>query len=105
MIKVILRETKEEIGIELSLEQLELFMTYKKEVKNYKVNKKHLEYIYIAKIENIVEQSLKIQNKEVEQVKLLTIDEVEKLVNEGKVKTRDNMYKKLFELLSRNKKI
>ena len=80
-------------------------MTYKKEVKNDKVNKKHLEYIYIAKIENIVEQSLKIQNKEVEQVKLLTIDEVEKLVNEGKVKTRDNMYKKLFELLSRNKKI
>ena len=80
-------------------------MTYKKEVKNDKVNKKHLEYIYIAKIENIVEQSLKIQNKEVEQVKLLTIDEVEKLVNEGKVKTRDNMYKKLFELLSKNKKI
>ena len=104
-IQAILRETKEEIGIELSLEQLELFMTYKKEVKNDKVNKKHLEYIYIAKIENIVEQNLKIQKEEVEQVKLLTIDEVEKLVNEGKVKTRDNMYEKLFELLNRNKKI
>lgn len=99
-IHAILRELNEEVGIQLSEKDIDFFLFYKKEVHNERVNKKHLEDIYIAKIDNIDISKLKIQKEEVNQIKLFSINEIKDLVYNNKVKTRDEMYKKLFDIFS-----
>lgn len=93
------RELKEEIGLSLKEDEIKHFMSYKKEVKNDTVNKKHIEDIFIAQIDSKKINKFKVQKKEVEQVSWLGIDEVKSLVENKMVKTRDNMYKKLFDYL------
>lgn len=63
-------------------------MSYKKEVKDRNVFKKHIEDIYIAKIDNINIDQFIIQKEEVEQVKLITIRDVEEVIRNKKVTGR-----------------
>ena len=75
-IEAVKRELSEEIGLNLKENQIELFMSYKKEVNNKTVNKKHLEDIYIAQIDAESINEFTIQNEEVEQVKWFSINEL-----------------------------
>ena len=93
------RELKEEIGLSLKEDEIKHFMSYKKEVENDTVNKKHLEDIFIAQINSQNTTTFKVQKEEVEQVKWLSVDEVKSLVENKKVKTREMMYEELFNYL------
>lgn len=101
-IEGIQRELFEEIGLKLQENQIKFFMSYKKEVKDRNVNKKHIEDIYIAKIDNINIEQFIIQKEEVEQIKLLSIHDIEELIRNKKIKTRGNMYNRLFKYLNKN---
>lgn len=101
-IEAVKRELSEEIGLNLEENQIELFMSYKKEVNNKTVNKKHLEDIYIAQIDAESINEFMIQNEEVEQVKWFSINELKELIPKDKLKSRNNMYEKLFKYLEEN---
>ncbi len=101
-IEAVKRELSEEIGLNLKENQIELFMSYKKEVNNKTVNKKHLEDIYIAQIDAESINEFTIQNEEVEQVKWFSINELKELIQNNKLKSRNNMYEKLFKYLEEN---
>lgn len=101
-IEAVKRELSEEIGLNLEENQIELFMSYKKEVNNKTVNKKHLEDIYIAQIDAESINEFTIQNEEVEQVKWFSINELKELIQNDKLKSRNNMYEKLFKYLEEN---
>lgn len=101
-IEAVKRELSEEIGLNLEENQIEPFMSYKKEVNNKIVNKKHLEDIYIAQIDAESINGFTIQNEEVEQVKWFSINELKELIQNNKLKSRNNMYEKLFKYLEEN---
>jgi len=94
------RELREEIGLSLKEDEVKYFMSYKKEVENDTVNKKHIEDIFIAQIDSRKIYEFKVQKEEVEQVKWLSVDKVKSLVENKKVKTREKMYKELFDYLN-----
>lgn len=98
-IEAIKRELLEEIGLNLEENQINFFTSYKKEVDNKTVNKKHLEDIYIAPIDEKNINKFMVQKEEVEQVKWLSICEVKDLIQNGKIKSRKNMYEILFKYL------
>lgn len=99
-IEAIRRELLEEINLNLEENQIKFFMSYKKEVSNKVVNKKHLEDIYIAQIDSKTIDSFKVQKEEVEQVKWISINELKKLIEKNQLKSRNNMYERLFEYLN-----
>ena len=101
-IDAIKRELFEEIGLDLEEDKVKFFMSYKKEVNNKTVNKKHLEDIYIAQIDSESINEFTIQNEEVEQVKWFSINELKELIQNNKLKSRNNIYEKLFKYLEEN---
>lgn len=98
-IEAVKRELLEEIGLNLVKGKIEPFISYKKEVNNETVNKKHLEDIYIAQIDSENINEFMIQKEEVEQVKWLSINKVKELFLNNQLKSRDNTYKQLFKYL------
>lgn len=99
-IEAIKRELFEEIGLNLEDNQIKYFMSYKKEVSNETVNKKHLEDIYISQISPININEFKIQKEEVEEVKWVSINELKDMMKKNSFISRDNLYERLFEYLS-----
>lgn len=94
--KAIIREVKEEIGLILKKEELEL-------VRKFRTTKTYIYTYFIKKdIENINE--LKLQKDEVMDLKWASLSEIEKMVEEGNfIKSRwdevkDIMYEKLNNL-------
>lgn len=83
-------KTKEERVFYLKLQKkIKLnFLCHIKKVKDRNVFKKHIEDIYIAKIDNINIDQFIIQKEEVEQVKLITIRDVEEVIRNKKVTGR-----------------
>lgn len=99
-IEAIKRELFEEIGLNLEKDKIKFFMSYKKEINNKTVNKKHLEDIYIAQIDTIDINLLDIQKEEVEEVKWVSINELKDMMKKNSFISRDNLYERLFEYLS-----
>ncbi len=98
-IDAIKRELFEEIGLDLEEDKVKFFMSYKKEVNNKTVNKKHLEDIYIAQIDSNCIESFNIQKDEVQQVKWISINELKEMIKNNQLLSRSNLYERLFEFL------
>lgn len=95
-----IRETLEEVGIKVNEKELEYILTYK--------NKENVEkdYIdnqiydcYIVKKEQIDLKDIKVQESEVEQVKLCNLKEFNEIIKDGNIMERDELYKKIIEYL------
>lgn len=95
-----IRETLEEVGIKVNEEELEYVLTYK--------NKENVEedYIdnqiydcYIVKRDKINLRNIKVQESEVEQVKLCNLKEFNQIIENGNIMERDELYKKIIEYL------
>lgn len=100
-----IRETLEEVGIKVNKKELEYILTYK--------NKENVEedYIdnqiydcYIVKRERIDLNNIKIQESEVDQVKLCNLKEFNQIIKNGNIVKRDEFYKKIIEYLKQLKK-
>ena len=95
-----IRETLEEVGIKVNEKELEYILTYK--------NKKFVDenYIdnqifdcYIVKRDQINLKDVKIQESEVEQVKLCNKKQFSEIIESGNIVKRDELYKKIIEYL------
>lgn len=95
-----IRETLEEVGIKINERELEHIFTYR--------NKENVEedYIdnqiydcYIVKRDKIDLKDIKMQESEVEQVKLCNLKEFNQIIENGNIVERDELYKKIIEYL------
>lgn len=95
-----IRETLEEVGIKVNEKELEYILTYK--------NKENAEedYIdnqiydcYIVKRDKVDLKNIKMQESEVEQVKLCNLKEFNQIIENGNIMGRDELYKKIIEYL------
>lgn len=94
-----IREISEEVGLKVKEEDLKYVLTYK--------NKKHLgKYLdnqfydcYIVKQKNIDITKIKIQESEVEQIKICNLEEVEEMLKNNKVVPRNEFYAELLKYL------
>lgn len=95
-----IRETLEEVGIKVNEQELEYIFTYK--------NRENIEedYIdnqiydcYIIKRDKIDLKDIKMQESEVEQVKLCNVEEFNQIIENGNIMERDEFYKKIIEYL------
>lgn len=95
-----IRETLEEVGIKVNEQELEYVLTYK--------NKENVEedYIdnqiydcYIVKRDKINLRNIKVQESEVEQVKVCNLEEFSQIIENGNIMKRDKLYEKIIEYL------
>lgn len=95
-----IREVSEELGIELSETDLKYLLTYKnnRKIKENYIDKQIYD-CYIVNKQEIEIKNIKIQESEVEQVKLCNLKEVEQLISNQKVLNRDELYKVLIKYL------
>ena len=95
-----IREVEEEIGIKLKEQDLHLICTFhgKGQVKeNYIAN--HIYDFYLVRKERIDMTKIKKQESEVAQIKLVTKQEVESLIQQEQVVKRGKVYSILMEYL------
>ncbi|WP_111707947.1 NUDIX hydrolase [Lutibacter citreus] len=99
-----LREVEEEIGLLLTIEQLDFISIFKKKVKHH-VNliDNEIHHIYMCNI-NFDFDSLKVQKEEVSEIKLITLKKLIdslKLNNNGFVPHGENYYNLVLENLKK----
>lgn len=95
-----IRETLEEVGIKVSEEELEYVLTYKNKEnveEDYRDNQ--IYDCYIVKRDKINLRNIKVQESEVEQVKLCNLKEFNQIIENGNIMERDELYKKIIEYL------
>lgn len=95
-----IRETLEEVGIKVNEEELEYVLTYKNEEnveEDYRDNQ--IYDCYIVKRDKINLRNIKVQESEVEQVKLCNLKEFNQIIENGNIMERDELYKKIIEYL------
>ena len=99
-IEAAIREVKEEIGIDLEEKDLQYMLTYQtgRKVKDY-FYANHIFDFYLVKTEVIDVSKIKIQESEVEQVKLCNIEEVENMLSKNVVVERKPVYEVLIKYL------
>lgn len=85
-----IREVKEELGIELKQRDIELLISLKRE--------HDFVDVWIAKDDTELEDII-MQESEVSEVKWVSIDELEKLINNGEFVPSINLYYELFKKL------
>lgn len=98
-----IREVSEEVGLEIAENELNYISTYKecKRVKeNYIAN--HVYDFYIVEKQEIDINKIKMQESEVQQVKLCSIEEVKEILQDKKVVHRPQVYEELFKYLKNN---
>lgn len=95
-----IRETVEEVGISVNEKELEYILKYKD------IEKIEEDYIdnqiydcYIVKKEKIELNDIKIQESEVEQVKLCDLKEFNEIITTKNIMKRDEFYNKITEYL------
>lgn len=94
------REILEEVGISINEKELEHILTYRdieKIKENYIDNQ--IYDCYIVKKEKIELNDIKIQESEVEQVKLCNLKEFNEIVLNKNIMKRDELYKKIIKYL------
>lgn len=99
-IEAAIRETSEEIGIDVKEEELKYAITYKENVKveeNYM--DKQIYDCYIIEKERIDISSIKIQESEVEQVKLCNLKEFNEILESKNIMNRPEFYKEIIKYL------
>lgn len=95
-----IRETLEEVGIKVNEEELEYILTYKnKENVDEDYIDNQIYDCYIVKRDKINLRDIKIQESEVEQVKLCNLKEFNLIIEKGNIMERDELYKKIIEYL------
>lgn len=95
-----IRETLEEVGITVNEEELEYVLTYKNKEnveEDYRDNQ--IYDCYIVKRDKINLRNIKVQESEVEQVKLCDLKEFNYIIENGNIIERDELYKKIIEYL------
>lgn len=95
-----IRETLEEVGIKVNEKELKYILTYKKEEN---VDKEYIDNqiydCYIVKKEKIELNDIKIQESEVEQVKLCNLNQFNEIIESGNIIKRDEFYNKIIEYI------
>ena len=99
-IEAAIREVSEELGVEVYANELKYILTYKK-IRKIKENyiDNQIYDCYIINKEKIKIEDIKIQESEVEQVKLCNLDEVKELILNEKVLKREELYNELIKYL------
>ena len=99
-IEAAIRETLEEVGIKVSEKELQYILTYKDKEK---VEEDYIDNqiydCYIVKRKKIELKDIKIQESEVEQVKLCSLKEFDEIIKSGNIMKRDELYKEMIEYL------
>ncbi len=98
-IQAAIRETKEEIGLDLKEDDLKYILTTKKISSRDNIINKHITDCYIVIIPEIDINNLKKQEDEVEQIKLCNLQEVKEKVDSKVVIERDAFYKEIYPYL------
>ena len=95
-----IRETFEELGIKIHKEELKYILMYKN---NEKIKENYIDNqiydCYIVNREEIQLQDIKIQESEVEAVKLCNLDEFRTLIANHNVMYREKLYKEIIRYL------
>ena len=95
-----IRETLEEVGIKVNEKELEYILTYKnKENVDEDYIDNQIYDCYIVKREEIDLKDIKMQESEVEQVKLCNKKQFSEIIESGNIVKRDELYKKIIEYL------
>ncbi len=95
-----IRETLEEVGIKVNEKELQYILTYKnKENVDEDYIDNQIYDCYIVKKEQIDLKNIKMQESEVEQVKLCNLKEFNEIIENGNIMKRDELYKKIIEYL------
>ena len=98
-IEAVLKEVREEVGLILEEKDLRYILTAKKVSTKDNIINKHIIDCYIAIYPEIDINKLKLQESEVEQVKLCNLQEVKEMVNSKVVIERDVFYKEIYKYL------
>ncbi len=99
-IEAAIRETSEEIGIDVKEEELKYVITYKEIVK---VEENYIDSqiydCYIIEKERIDISNIKIQESEVEQVKVCNLEEFNEILKNKNIMNRVELYKEIIKYL------
>ncbi len=99
-IEAAVREVSEELGIKIDKKELKYILTYKnsRQIKENYMDKQIYD-CYIVNKQEIDIKNIKIQESEVEQVKLCELSEFNKLVQDKKVMNREELYNEIKKYL------
>lgn len=94
-----IRELSEEVGLEVNEKDLHYLLTYKnkKILENYLDNQFY--DCYLVKQKCIDMNKIKMQESEVEQVKMCNFNEVKEMIEKNQVVTRNEFYIELLKYL------
>lgn len=94
------REISEEVGLDIDENQLKYICTYKN-IANVKENyiDKQIYDFYIVNIDEINLENIKMQESEVQQIKLSSKEEVQEMLDNKVVVRRQEAYKELIKYL------
>lgn len=99
-IEAAIRETIEEVGIDVKEEELKYVITYKE---NVKVEENYIDRqiydCYIIEREKIDISNIKIQESEVEQVRLCNLKEFNEILESKNIMNRIEFYKEIIKYL------
>lgn len=93
------RELFEEVGIDIKENELKYIFTlkYMKNLGDF-IDNQFFDF-YIVKKDNIDIKNIKMQESEVQQVKLCNLKEIKEMISNQEVVKRDKVYKELFQYL------
>ena len=97
-IEALIREGKEELGIDVELEKLNYIFTNREEIKYEQINSKEFVDIYILK-QNVELDKITFQAEEVSGAKYVSIDEFFKLAKDNKIMPHEIEYMVLEKIL------
>ena len=99
-IEAAIREVSEEIGIHLKENELKYILTYQKENKIHNhFYSNHIFDFYLVQTNKIDLAKIKIQESEVEQIKLCNLAQVQEMLSENLVVKRKPIYEFLIKYL------
>lgn len=99
-ITALVREAKEELGIDLDLGNVEYFGTIHERLKYNDIDSNELVDVFIAK-QNINKEEIILQKDEVSDVHWVSIDELFNLIDNNKLLPHDEEYEKMREYLGK----
>lgn len=95
-----IRETKEELGIDINEEELQYVLTYKD---NAKIEEDYIDNqiydCYIVKKDKIDIRNVKLQESELEQVKLCDLEQFRHIIENESIMDRKEFYEKIIAYL------
>lgn len=97
-VQAIIREGKEELGIDIDLEKLEYILTNREKIKYEQIQSNEFVDIYILR-QNISLDNITFQKEEVSDAKYVSLEEFFNLVKEEKVLPHEIEYMVLKEIL------